>query len=289
MNRRLAAQLRWRAAARRRARRSSSVVPPQMPEAAPSSSAHARHRFRTGRPGRSAWPSRSGPARVRSSRSGRTGPGRRPGRRHRHASLCAWSSGSLLMAASADDAEGKHRRAAAPHQPGDLMPVEAVGIDLRQRLGNPQAPALRRAPICARAARRGRSPPAWLTASWHPHSGFCPSSSGADKPRARLGEPTSHALSDLPGHAGGQAVNRAGHPVRSDTRRTFLTGGGACAGGSRRRAHAAVRLFRRRKRWPRVAPMSPAAATGLRGGEAMERTARYAREAERDAISSHRT
>ena len=27
----------------------------------------------------------------------------------------------------------------AAHQPGDLMPVEAIGIDLRQRLRNPQA------------------------------------------------------------------------------------------------------------------------------------------------------
>ena len=58
-----------------------------------------------------------------------------------------WSSGSLLMAASADDAEGKHRRAAAPHQTGDLMPVEGVGIDLRQRLGDPRAPEPRRAPV----------------------------------------------------------------------------------------------------------------------------------------------
>jgi two-component system, OmpR family, sensor histidine kinase MprB len=44
------------------------------------------------RPGRSAWPRRSGPTQVQSSRSGRTGPGRRQGRRRRHASSCSWSS-----------------------------------------------------------------------------------------------------------------------------------------------------------------------------------------------------
>ena len=38
--------------------------------------------------------------------------------------------------ASADDAEGKPRRAAVAHQPGDLMPVDAVGVDLGQRPGD---------------------------------------------------------------------------------------------------------------------------------------------------------
>ena len=40
------------------------------------------------------------------------------------------------MAVSAGYAEGEPRRAAALNQPGDLMPVEAVGVDLGQWRGN---------------------------------------------------------------------------------------------------------------------------------------------------------
>lgn len=39
---------------------------------------------------------------------------------------------------SADDAEGEQRWAAAVHQLGDLMPVQAIGVGLRQRGGDPQ-------------------------------------------------------------------------------------------------------------------------------------------------------
>ena len=39
----------------------------------------------------------------------------------------------------ADDAEGETRGAAVLHQPGDLMPVGAVGVGLGQRLGNAKA------------------------------------------------------------------------------------------------------------------------------------------------------
>ena len=41
--------------------------------------------------------------------------------------------------ASADDAEGESRGTAASHQPGHLMPVDAVGVDLGQRPEDTQA------------------------------------------------------------------------------------------------------------------------------------------------------
>src|SRR5690348_18504870 len=53
----------------------------------------------------------------------------------------------LLAVASADDAEGEPRGTAAPHQPGHLMPVEAVGVDLGQRPGDTQSFELRHAPV----------------------------------------------------------------------------------------------------------------------------------------------
>jgi hypothetical protein len=37
---------------------------------------------------------------------------------------------------SAGDAQGQPRGAAALHKPGDLVPVEAVGVDLGQRPGD---------------------------------------------------------------------------------------------------------------------------------------------------------
>src|SRR6185437_1907641 len=53
----------------------------------------------------------------------------------------------LLAVALADDAEGEPRGTAAPHQPGHLMPVEAVGVDLGHRPGDTQSLELRRAPV----------------------------------------------------------------------------------------------------------------------------------------------
>jgi hypothetical protein len=41
--------------------------------------------------------------------------------------------------ASSDDADGKHHGTAALHEVSDLMPVEAVGVDLGQRLGDPES------------------------------------------------------------------------------------------------------------------------------------------------------
>jgi hypothetical protein len=41
--------------------------------------------------------------------------------------------------ASSDDAEGEQCGTAALHEVSDLMPVEAVGVDLGQRLGNPES------------------------------------------------------------------------------------------------------------------------------------------------------
>src|SRR6516162_2836440 len=38
-----------------------------------------------------------------------------------------------------DDAQGQPRGAAALHQPGDLVPVEAVGVDLGQRPGDAES------------------------------------------------------------------------------------------------------------------------------------------------------
>src|SRR5260370_5245736 len=48
---------------------------------------------------------------------------------------------------SAGDAQGKPWGAAAPDEPGDLMPVDAVGMDLGQRSGDAQARELRHAPV----------------------------------------------------------------------------------------------------------------------------------------------
>src|ERR1700750_1986661 len=103
-----------------------------MPEAAPSSSAHARHGFRTGqarqiRLASLIWSS-AGP--VVPIGKNRSGSASRQAASSRHF-VRVVIGGSLLMAASADDAEGEQRGATAPHQSGDLMPVEAVGIDLR--------------------------------------------------------------------------------------------------------------------------------------------------------------
>jgi len=47
---------------------------------------------------------------------------------------------------SADDAQGKPWGAAAPHKPGDLMPVDAVGVNLGQRPRDTQTCELRYAP-----------------------------------------------------------------------------------------------------------------------------------------------
>jgi hypothetical protein len=41
--------------------------------------------------------------------------------------------------ASSDDAEGEQCGTAALHEVSDLMPVEAVGVDLGQRLGDPES------------------------------------------------------------------------------------------------------------------------------------------------------
>ena len=49
----------------------------------------------------------------------------------------SWSCSSPV--ASADDAEGEPRGTAAPHQPGHLMPVDAVAVDLGQRPGDTQS------------------------------------------------------------------------------------------------------------------------------------------------------
>src|SRR4029077_7523834 len=53
----------------------------------------------------------------------------------------------LLAVASADDAEGAPRGTTVPQQPGHLMPVDAVGVDLGQRPGDTQSLELRRAPV----------------------------------------------------------------------------------------------------------------------------------------------
>src|SRR6266568_7392266 len=51
---------------------------------------------------------------------------------------------------SANDAQGEPWRAATPHQPGDLMPVDAVGIHLGQRPGDAETRELRDAPAVHR-------------------------------------------------------------------------------------------------------------------------------------------
>lgn len=43
---------------------------------------------------------------------------------------------------SARDAKGERRRAATLDKPGDLMPVDAIGVDLRHRLGNAKSSQL---------------------------------------------------------------------------------------------------------------------------------------------------
>jgi hypothetical protein len=57
-----------------------------------------------------------------------------------------WRGGPPLTA-SANDAEGQPGGTAAPHQPGDLMPVEVVSVDLGQRRRDAQAPQLGSTPV----------------------------------------------------------------------------------------------------------------------------------------------
>jgi hypothetical protein len=48
---------------------------------------------------------------------------------------------------SARDAEREPQRAASLQQPGDLMPVDAVGVDLGQRSRDAQTPELCHTPV----------------------------------------------------------------------------------------------------------------------------------------------
>src|ERR1700758_2601199 len=126
----------------RMARRSSSVVPPQMPEELLWSSAQVRHAVRTGQ----AWQillafSTCGTATPVGLRGKN-----RSGSACRQAALSRQSMCSMLMAASADDAEGEQGRTAASHQRGDLMPVKVIRVALGQWHGDAETPELRHAP-----------------------------------------------------------------------------------------------------------------------------------------------
>jgi non-heme chloroperoxidase len=66
----------------------------------------------------------------------------------------AWDGQMLFLSivisgrpASADDAQREPGRAAALHQPVDLMPVDAIGVDLSQAPGDAQPRELRHAPV----------------------------------------------------------------------------------------------------------------------------------------------
>jgi acyl-CoA synthetase (AMP-forming)/AMP-acid ligase II len=93
---------------------------------------------------RKALPDRATPRRARSRLPGlpRAGPGTRPAAPRSAARGRGSRSTSILPGASADDAQGESRGAAVLHQPGDLMPVDVVGVDLRQRPGDVKTPEL---------------------------------------------------------------------------------------------------------------------------------------------------
>jgi hypothetical protein len=110
----------------RMARRSSSVVPPQMPEESPWPSAQARHGVRTGQ----AWQIRLASATWRCAGPAVLTGKNRSGSVRRQAASSRQSARSLSMAASADDSECEPGRTTATYQPGELMPVKVVRVNL---------------------------------------------------------------------------------------------------------------------------------------------------------------
>jgi len=129
-------------------RRSSSVVPPHVPSVTPFSRA----------PGQALDLRRAEEAdRFRLFDLAQRGPGRADREEQVRIGVAAGGfaapvpvyghRGGPWRLRSADDAQGEPRRAAALHQPGDLMPVDAVGIDLGQWPGQAQTLELRDAPV----------------------------------------------------------------------------------------------------------------------------------------------
>jgi len=121
------------------ARRSSGVVAPHTPSVIPFSRAQARHGVRAGqarqiRFASLIWRSAGPVAPIGKNRSGSAWRQAASSRQVARA-VIAGSSRPI----SADIPEGEPWGAAAPHQQGDLMPVDAVGVDLGQRPGHAQA------------------------------------------------------------------------------------------------------------------------------------------------------
>ena len=118
-------------------RRSASLVPPQIPDTTPRSRAYARHGSRTGQA-----------AQIRFGLVDliQRGPDRGDGEEQVRIGVEAGSviapvgtSGhrTPTFPMSADDAQGEQRWAAVVDQLGNLVPVQAIGVGLRQRGGDP--------------------------------------------------------------------------------------------------------------------------------------------------------
>src|SRR5215469_11279083 len=91
------------------------------------------------------------------------------------------------MAVSANYPQGQPQRAAALHEPGDLMPVDVVRGGLSERLWNPEPLELRHPPFVDRVLVMLDGFVASGHLGWLHHSFLQPARSG-DRPSPRSGD-----------------------------------------------------------------------------------------------------